>query len=225
MTAFIAYWPDSSISVISYPSGCSDETYEAWLYDDLDAEADPLQAKVFRLPSGFHLQTETWIGVHKQTKKKAALLSVTSFHLDAKRPRRFEWSPDVAFKSSVRMRMESRKKNAADSASDRIAEYLGDESAYPSLPETSLAIEEVRKMESFAGIYIAICETTGVIQYVGKSRDVPRRVSKSRPELEGCRIAIIGMAEDDIHFAELHYIAKLRPRRNRVGRTEATDGA
>ena len=217
MTAFIAFWPDSTISVLSYPSGCEDETYEAWLYDDLDSEADPVDAKVFRLPVGFHIQTEAWIGKHKRTGKTRACLSVTSLHADAKRPRRMKWSPDVSFKRWNRVRMEARRAQAAQNAERCIATFCADDSAYPPVPPAVFSIDEVRAMESFAGIYIAVCESTGAVRYVGKSMDVTRRVSKSRRELADCKLAVIKMPESEIHFAELHYISKCRPTRNKVG--------
>jgi hypothetical protein len=217
MTAFIAFWPDSTISVLSYPAGHEDETYEAWLFDDLDAEADPLDAKVYRLPPGYHIQTKAWIGKHKKTGRQRACISVTSFHLDYKRPRRLTWSPDASFKRWNRVRMSHRKERASQNAGNHVAQFCSDDSAYPPIPSAVFSVEEVRAMESFAGIYIAICETTGAVRYVGKSSDVTRRVSNSRQELSGCKLAVIKMPEADIHFAELHYIAKCRPTRNKVG--------
>jgi len=222
MTAFIAFWPDSTISVLSYPSGHEDDVYEAWLFDDLDQESDPCDAKVYRLPPGYHIQTDVYIGRHKETGKEKGVLSVTSVHSDGKRPRRLSWSPDAAFKRINRMRIEHRRKQAEKPASEALAIYESTQSQYPPIPDPAFTIDEVRSMESFSGVYIAINESTGGIQYVGKSRDVTRRVSKARPELDGCRLALIKMPESDIHFAELHYIAKYRPTHNREGK--ATDG-
>jgi hypothetical protein len=219
VTAFIAFWPDSTISVLSYPSGCEDETYEAWLYDDLDAEADPADAKVYRLPAGFHIQTKACIQKHKTTGKESPLITVTSFHQDAKRPRRMHWSPDASFRRWTRVLMRQRQEEASKKAEQCVAEFSADDSAYPTVPAAVFTIDEVRAMESFSGVYIAVCETTGAVRYVGKSTDVTRRVSKSRPELSDCKIAVIKMPEPEIHFAELHYIAKCRPTRNKVGST------
>ena len=223
MPAFIAYWPDSTISVLSYPGGHDDDTYESWLFDDLDQESDPLYAKVYKLPSGYHLQTETWIGKHKQTGKQRACLSVTGFHSEGKRPKRIEWSPDISFRRWNRIRMEQRRRAAEKAVDESVATYCADDSAYPPVPAACFTIEEVRCMDSFSGIYIAIHETTGAVQYVGKSRDVTKRVSASRKELAGCRIAVIKMPESEIHFAELHYIAKCRPYANRCGQEASTE--
>ena len=217
MTAFIAFWPDSTISILSYPSGHEDDAYEAWLFDDLDTEANPLDAKVFRLPPGFHIQTEAWIGKHKKTGKQRACVSVTSFHLDAKRPRRLRWSPDVSFKRWNRVRMRDREKQALLNADSCVAKFFSEDETYPPVPPAAFTIDEIRAMKSFSGIYIAVCETTGAVRYVGKSSDVTRRVSKSRRELAECKLAVIEMPEAEIHFAELHYIAKCRPTRNKVG--------
>lgn len=223
MPAFIAYWPDSTISVISYPGGHDDSTYESWLFDDLDQEADPLEAKVYRLPNGYHLQTETWIGKHKQSGKQRACLSVTGFHSEGRRPKRMEWSPDISFRRWNLMRMQQRREAAAKAADESVARYRPEDSAYPPIPAACFTIDEVRAMKSFAGIYIAIHEITGAVQYVGKSRDVTRRVSLARKELQGCRIAVIDMPEDEIHFAELYYIAKCKPYANRCGQKAALD--
>lgn len=227
MTAFIAFWPDSTISILSYPSGYEEETYESWLFDDLDAECDPLDAKVYKLPPGYHVQTEAWIGEHKKTGESKALISVTSFHLDGKRPRRLEWSPDAQFKRLNRVRMQQRRKAAEQASLDAVQIHQPSDSAYPPVPAAVFTVDEVRAMEPFAGIYVAVNETTGAVQYVGKSKNVTGRVSGSRPELRDCRIGIVKMAESDIHFAELHYIAKCRPTHNQEGRAsrkDATDG-
>ncbi len=221
MAAFIAFWPDSTISVLSYPSGHNKETYEAWLFDDLDEESDPCCAKVYRLPPGFHIQTSTHVAELKTTGEKKAVLHVTSFHSDEKRPKRMMWSPDASFKRWNRLRMERRKK-AAEEAANAVAGYQPNGDPYPPVPPAVFTVEEVRSMDSFSGIYIAINETTGSVQYVGKSKDVTRRVSASRPELSECRIALVKMPEAEIHFAELYYIAKCRPTHNKEGK--ATDG-
>lgn len=219
MPAFIAYWPDSSISVLSYPGGSDDSTYESWLFEDLDQERDPLEAKVYKLPQGYHLQTEVWIGKNKKTGKHRACLSVTGFHCDDKRPKRMAWSPDISFRRWNRIRMQQRKAAAEKAAESSIASYCSDDSSYPPVPAACFTIEEVRAMQPFSGIYIAIHEHTGAVQYVGKSRDVTKRVSSSRKELADCRIAVVRMAPEDIHFAELHYIAKCRPYANRCGQS------
>jgi hypothetical protein len=115
--------------------------------------------------------------------------------------------------------MRQRQEEASKKAEQCVAEFSADDSAYPTVPAAVFTIDEVRAMESFSGVYIAVCETTGAVRYVGKSTDVTRRVSKSRPELADCKIAVIKMPEPEIHFAELHYNAKCRPTRNKVGST------
>jgi hypothetical protein len=218
VTAFIAFWPDSTISVLSYPSGCEDETYEAWLFDDLDAEADPCLAEVYRLPSGFHIQTSASVEQVKETGEEKAVIYVTSFHNDGKRPRRMRWAPDALFKRWTRIRMEHRRQAASKAALDSVATYEPANSIYPPVPDPAFTIDDVREMDPFSGIYIAVNEETGAVQYVGKSKDVTRRVSASRPELKNCRIALVKMPESEIHFAELHYISKCRPTHNQEGR-------
>ena len=222
MTAFVAIWPDSTISVVSYPSGHDDETYEAWLFDDLDSESDPVDAKVYRLPSGFHLETSVCVAKHKATGRKKAVLHITGFHEDGKRPRRFEWSPDVVFKRINRWRMESRKNGREKSISEAIARHDVTQADYPEVPAAVFTIDEVRKMDSFAGVYIAVNKCTGAVQYVGKSKDVTKRVNASRPELQDCLIGLVRMEEQDIHFAEMHYIARCRPTHNKEGRASAS---
>ena len=219
MTAFIAFWADSSISVLSYPSGYDNETYEAWLFDDLDQEADPLDARVYRLPPGYHLQTDLFLGRNKSDAVDRPMLAMTSFHSDGKRPKRMQWSPDAPFKRWNRIRMEQRKRAAEQAAEASIASYFSDDGAYPPVPAACFTIEEVRAMDPFSGVYIAIHQTTGNVQYVGKSKDVTKRVSASRKELLGCKIALIQMPEQEIHFAELHYIAQCRPTANRCGQS------
>lgn len=219
MTAFIAIWPDSRISVLSYPSGCTHETYEAWLYDDLDAEDDPSCAKVYKLPPGFHVETAIEVGQHKHTGKPCGILSVTSFHQDDRRPRRLHWSPNAHLRRWNRIRMKLRSEQSTKDLESQYAAFFSDQdSDYPAVPPAVFSIDDVRSMGSFSGIYIAVNKDTGAFQYVGKSIDVTKRVSKSRKELSGFMIAVIKMKEADIHFAELHYIAKCKPTMNREGR-------
>lgn len=217
MTAFIAFWPDSSISVLSYPSGHSAETYESWLYDDLDETEDPSFAKVFRLPSGFHIKTGLDVAVDGEG-KQSARLHVTQFHDDGKRPKRLAWSPDAPYRRILRWRMRARDREREEQSQKYVAEFAGGAGNYPPVPPAVYSIEEVRKMEPFSGIYVAVNKTTGSVQYVGKSRDVTGRVSSKRPELEGCQLAVIKMAEQEIHFAEFFYISTLRPTHNWEGR-------
>lgn len=228
VTAFIAIWPDSSISVLSYPSGHSDEWYEASLYDDLDQESDPVDAKVYRLPAGFHLQTDVVSGRDREG-KEVGVLAVTSYRHDGKRPKRMHWSPDAPYQWMHRVRMRQRESVEEHKVGQLVATYKNKADEYPPVPAAVFTVEEIRKMESFSGVYIAINEESGVVEYVGKSCDVTKRVSSARPELKDCRIAVVKMDAEDIHFAELHYIALCKPRRNRVGggkshSQEATDG-
>ncbi len=90
------------------------------------------------------------------------------------------------------------------------------EKEYPPMPPEMFSIREVRSMKPFSGVYFAVDEA-GVVQYVGKSRNLPSRVRSGRDELRGCRISALRMPQNEIHFAELHYIARYRPARNKVG--------
>jgi hypothetical protein len=123
--------------------------------------------------------------------------------------------------------MEMRKQKAQQDAESFCGFFVGGQNDYPAVPPAVFTVDEVRSMKSFSGVYIAISEQTGAVQYVGKSCDVTKRVSKSRPELRGCKLAVIKMPEPEIHFAELYYISKCRPVCNKEGRLavkEATDG-
>ncbi len=217
MTAFIAIWPDSSISLLSYPSGCDQSTYEDWLYDDLDAEDDPLCAKVFRLPPGYHVSTSL-SSAKNESNCEQQILTVTQFHQDGKRPKRISWSPDVAFRRIMRWRMKARDRQRDADSEKFVSEMSVPGGRYPEVPPAVYAVEEIRRMESFSGIYVAVNEDTGHVEYVGKSTDVTKRVSRTRPELDGCKLAVIKIPASEIHFAELFYIAQLRPRRNSEGR-------
>lgn len=95
MPSFIAYWPNGTISVVRYEPGLTAAEYEELLFDDLDAEADPMDAKVYKLPRLFHIQTEGIVMKHKQTGKDVAVIDVTSCSLDCDRMKRFPWSPDI----------------------------------------------------------------------------------------------------------------------------------
>jgi len=50
MKTYLAKWPDGTISVLQAKNMID-------LFWDLDAEANPLEAKVFELPKRFHLAT------------------------------------------------------------------------------------------------------------------------------------------------------------------------
>jgi len=95
MPSFIAYWPDGTISVVRYEPGLTEAEYEELLFDDLDAEANPTDAKVYKLPRLFHIQTEGIVMKHKQTGEDVAVIDVTSCSLNCDRMKRFPWSPDI----------------------------------------------------------------------------------------------------------------------------------
>lgn len=80
----------------------------------------------------------------------------------------------------------------------------------PPLSEQAHSISDIRRMDSFAGVYFAF-NSDGSCHYVGESLDVTKRVSRNRPELAGRRISFIRCRAHDRKRIECYYIGLLDP--------------
>jgi hypothetical protein len=76
MRAYLAEWPNGTISILTAES-------EIDLFDKLDAEGDPTEARIFLMPTQFHLETNI-------QKNK---IEVCEF--DGKEPKEFHFSNDI----------------------------------------------------------------------------------------------------------------------------------
>ena len=80
----------------------------------------------------------------------------------------------------------------------------------PPVPEKRWTIADVRKMPSFHGVYLAFNDD-GSVHYVGESVDVTSRVSESRKELYGRKLAVIECDKHARKRVECYYIGLLDP--------------
>ena len=76
-----------------------------------------------------------------------------------------------------------------------------------------------------SGIYFAWDTSDGSCMYVGKSKHMGSRLSKSRPELKDCKITYILMPERHIHHWELFYIWLHKPKNNIESKKASSDEA
>jgi hypothetical protein len=83
----------------------------------------------------------------------------------------------------------------------------------PDVPGERYTIKQIREMNSFSGVYIAYVGDE--IVYIGESKDVTGRVSKSRPELKDCTsVAVIECPVEHRLRLESYLIGKHNPSRN-----------
>ena len=83
----------------------------------------------------------------------------------------------------------------------------------PEIPAERYTIKQIREMDSFSGVYIAFSGDD--IIYIGESKDVTERVTKSRSELKGCTsMAVIECPVEHRKRLEAYLIGKHNPLRN-----------
>ena len=87
------------------------------------------------------------------------------------------------------------------------------DSTMPPVPAGEHTIEDIRGMLPFSGVYIGYVDDVPV--YVGESRDVTKRVTRSRLELADCDgIGIVACPPEHRRRLEAYFIGLLNPPRN-----------
>jgi hypothetical protein len=190
---YLVRWKNGDATILQMESDHSEED----LFIEIDKWGDPHSAKITILPKMFALHAE----------KDMYILDGETTHAsprDAKE-KRFRFSEGILFRSHGLMRAIQQRHDCGT------LQQLMPNLKKP--PTDFMAIEQVKKCQPFSGVYFAWGKD-GRCDYVGKSNNVPQRVSKSRPELASDRITFLKFPEHEISWAEICYIGMLRPRFN-----------
>jgi hypothetical protein len=203
MPLVIAVWPNNTISIVKMDPGFTAVS----LFNELDQIADPSDAKCYVVrPDGYGLCVNfDWPYSSEETvgpKSKGLRLEVHQGKM-----RTFRW-PKTVWRDWVRgiataARHRDREANASRMSSDEIAEF-------PAAPTETFTVCQVRKMESFSGVYFAF-NSDGSCHYVGEAIDVTARVSKSRPEIGNRMIGVIRCDPHERKRIESYFIGVLDP--------------
>lgn len=209
MPLVVAVWPNNTISIIRMKKGFS----MVDLYDQIDAEACPLDARCY-------LVGEQWDGLHVTFSWRDGATDLPAgpstnaleLGLIAGRKRRLRW-PACISRMWIRS-LASRQVRAGERCPVMLmtaTEIAGK----PSEPTDTYTVEEVRAMAPFCGVYFSFNQD-GSCHYVGESENVPSRVTKGRPEIASRRIAVIKTPRDERKLIEAYFVAMLNPPGNAI---------
>ena len=222
MGTVVAVWPNNTISIIRVSPGFT----MLDLFSQLDVEASPLDATCYLVGTdedGMHI-TFDWKGIDDGTRVTAKSPDVGISKLFGK-IKKLPWPDDILKQWIRQLSFDARRQQALDSSRFLQADEIPQ---FPAVPSATSTVSEVRMMERFCGVYFAFNEH-GTCHYVGELEDVPRRVSKSRPEIGNRTIGFVRCMPHDRKRIEAYFVAVLDPPGNgasshRMRQKEATDG-
>jgi hypothetical protein len=81
-------------------------------------------------------------------------------------------------------------------------------------PEFVSLVDAKERLSGKSGVYFGWRVTDGKCVYVGKAKDLGKRLHPRREELKDCRITYLEMPEEDIHLWEPFFIWLHKPERN-----------
>ena len=210
MPLVVAVWPNNTISVIKMPNGFS----MVDLFNEIDAEANPVDAKCYLVaPSwdGLYV-TFDWDRLEKNENAVAPKSRGLRVECLYGRKKRLHWPPGIA-------RMWLRSLASQNTRAKEVAPIgtmsSADIASLPAEPQETFTVDEVRAMDDFPGVYFAYNQD-GSCHYVGESEAVPRRVSKSRPEIGSRRIGVIKVEKHARKRVEAYFVAMLDPPGNKI---------
>ena len=203
MPLVIAVWPNNTISIVKMPPGFTAVS----LFNELDQIADPNLATCYVVrPDDYGLCVNfDWpVASDEQAGPESSGLELEAHQ---GKVRRFHW-PKSVWRDWLReldasSRRQKRQVDATRLSADEISEF-------PAAPTTTFTVAEVRKMDSFSGVYFAF-DPDGTCHYVGEAKDVTSRVSKSRPEIGDRVIGVIRCDPHERKRIESYFIGVLNP--------------
>jgi hypothetical protein len=196
------------------------------LFSQVDVEASPLDATCYLVGTdedGMHI-TFDWKSLDDGTRVTANSPDVRISKLFGK-IKKLPWPEDILKQWMRQLSFNVRRQEALEGSRFLQAEEIP---KFPAVPSATSTVSEIRMMERFCGVYFAFNED-GTCHYVGESEDVPRRVSKSRPEIGDRMIGFVQCMPHERKRIEAYFVAVLDPPGNgasshRMRQKEATDG-
>ena len=197
------------------------------LFNEIDAEANPLDAKCYLVsPGGDGLYvTFDWARFDKNEDTVAPKSRGMRVACLYGRRKLLRWPPGIA---RMWLRSLASEKDRAEEVAPIRTMSSDDLASLPAEPQETFTVDQVRAMDEFPGVYFAYNED-GSCHYVGESEAVPRRVSKSRPEIGSRRIGVIKVEKHARKRVEAYFVAMLDPPGNKISThamrsKEASDG-
>lgn len=223
MAIVVAVWPNNTISILRAEPGFT----MLDLFALIDAEANPLDATCYQIASdedGMHI-TFNWKnfeddGSPVMPASKGLVISKLFGKV-----RKLPWPDDILKQWMRELSRSARRQGFLESAQFLCADAIP---RFPSPPEGQYTACDVRRMDSFCGVYFAFNQD-GSCHYIGESEDVTKRVSKSRPEIGDRLIGLIQCMPHERKRLEAYFVALLDPPGNaasshRMRQKEAADG-
>ena len=200
MPSVVAVWPNNTISIVRMPSG-----YDMLdVFDCLDEEDNPLCATCYELRGRESHVTTRWARPDEDQNAKPNSLLIGPMH-GSLRP--LPWPENILSQWRQRLRRAAR----ASEVSTDLRHLSADEiPQLPAPPPPQHTVAEVRRMDSFCGVYCAYNDD-GRCYYVGESEDVTKRVSKARLEIGCRRIGVVKCDRKERKRIEAYFIAMLDP--------------
>jgi hypothetical protein len=203
MPLVIAVWPNNTLSIVKMEPGFTAVS----LFNELDQICDPTDAQCYVVRSdedGLCVNFDWPYASEETAGPKSSGLRLEAHQGKIKK---FRW-PKTVWRDWVRgiataSRRRDREQGAARMTADEIAEF-------PAAPTETFSVSEVRKMESFSGVYFSF-DKDGSCYYVGEAKDVTVRVTKSRPEIGDRRIGVIRCELYERKRIESYFIGLLDP--------------
>jgi hypothetical protein len=203
MPLVIAVWPNNTISIVKMPPNFTAVS----LFNELDQIADPTDSKCYVVaPNDDGLCVDfDWPYLSNEN----VCPESTGLRLEVHqgKMRRFHWPKTVARDWIRQLARVSRSAGRDATAKKMSADELA---GLPAAPTETFTVSQVRKMDSFSGVYFAFNDD-GSCHYVGEAIDVTARVSKSRPEIGDRRIGIICCEAHERKRIEAYFIGVLDP--------------
>ena len=211
MPFVVALWPNRTVTFLRMPSGFTATD----LYHELDQECDPLCARCYVVGKGdcgdMYVTTESngdsfSKDDHKPNseRRNADYLRVDCLH---GKKRRYRWPRNVVRDYIRSVYSDTRMQ---DTIHRMVEDYQRDMEGMPIPPSPKFSAKDIRSMDAFSGVYVS-WNDDGTPYYVGESKNVPERVTGSRPEIGERRIGVLRCDEHDRKRLECFFIGLLNP--------------
>ena len=209
MAIVIAVWPNNTISVIRMWRGFT----MLDLFTQIDHESNPFDATCYQVggdEDGMHI-TFDWIGLDDGSDVNPKSNQVGIGKLFGK-IKKLTWPEDIQKQWFRQLERDIRREDASHAFRFLSADEIP---RMPSPPPPLHTVQEVRSMDAFCGVYLSY-DPDGSCYYVGESKKVSERVSKSRPEIGDRRIGLVRCAKHERKRIEAYFIALLDPPGNAI---------
>lgn len=213
MPLVIAVWPNNTISLVRMWNGFT----MLDLFTEIDHESDPLDAECWLVrhdDDGMHV-TFDWKDMDddEPVSPKSRNIGVGLIH---GRKKRLKWPEDIHKQWFRKLERDCRHEGAREAARYLSAHEIP---KMPSPPPPRHTVNEVRRMESFCGVYF-VYDSDGKCHYVGEAEDVTRRVAKSHEAIkaigDGVMIGVLSCAKHERKLIEAYFVGLLDPPGNGI---------